>query len=784
MTKTTSSQIGSRRPKLLVSSVGALFAWMLASGAVLAAAGREPVEPPPPQAICRQIVAEQVGPDQSDASAMIQRALDQCRTGTMLKLVAGVKGGALVSGPLQLPPGVSLWLDRGFTLYASRDPQAYDRGQGVCGRNTARGGGCRALISLDHGHDQGVYGEGVVDGQGGQSMQGRAESWWRLARRAQHEHMEENAPRLIQIRRSHDIVLEGITLRNAPNFHVSVSQTDGFTGWGMLIDTPGDARNTDGIDPASSSHVLLAHNWINTGDDNVAIKAGTTGPSRDITIIHNHFYQGHGLSIGSEVQSGVSDVHVDDLSLDGTTNGLRIKSDRSRGGLVSDISYAHVCMRHVRWPLVLDTLYNPRAEGDALPEFRDIRFSHIHALEGGQALWRGLGAGHPLRVAWQDVQVDGGRSGIATHLRLKLLGGPASPLPVGDDVWIDGHPGNDAAWGCGDAFPALPSGISPADTKESASLPGRLAHDTGAAGTLQVGAGHYATIAAAIAAASAGTRIMIAPGVYAERLSLDKPRLQLVGQGSTPDAVRIVAATSAAEVGDTSRTATVYARAPGVRLSNLSIENAFSRLHPGVTEGAQAVALAASGDDQHFDHLHLIGYQDTLYAGSAGCASEQGPCRPARQVYVDSRIDGAVDFIFGDALAYFDHDELHGAGRSQVTLTAQSKRYPQQISGYVFDHCRVTADAAVHSISLGRPWRDFSTVVYLQSWLDARVIPAGFSEWGDRQRLKTAYYAELDSQGPGAALQMRESWEHTLARAAADRWRLPALFGQRVLPAR
>lgn len=65
-----------------------------------------------------------------------------------------------------------------------------------------------------------------------------------------------------------------ITLRNSPNFHVSVGQTDGFTAWGVKIMTPGTARNTDGIDPSSSRNVTITHCYIHTGDDDVAVKSG------------------------------------------------------------------------------------------------------------------------------------------------------------------------------------------------------------------------------------------------------------------------------------------------------------------------------------------------------------------------------------------------------------------------------------------------------------------------------------------------------------------------------
>src|SRR3984885_14105993 len=103
------------------------------------------------------------------------------------------------------------------------------------------------------------------------------------------------------------------------------------------MEPPATARNRAGIDPSGSTNVSILHSYIRTGDDNVAIKAGKAGASSHITVAHNHFYSGHGMSIGSETSGGVSAVRVSDLSIDGADNGIRVKSDRSRGGLVNDI---------------------------------------------------------------------------------------------------------------------------------------------------------------------------------------------------------------------------------------------------------------------------------------------------------------------------------------------------------------------------------------------------------------------------------------------------------------
>ena len=133
----------------------------------------------------------------------------------------------------------------------------------------------------------------------------------------------------MQINRSDDFTLYKITLKNSPNFHVVYDRGNGFTAWGVVINTADKrARNTDGIDPASATNVTITRSYINTGDDDVAIKAGSTGPSSNITISHNHFYRGHGVSIGSETDGGAHAIRVFDLSIDGADNGLAHQVER------------------------------------------------------------------------------------------------------------------------------------------------------------------------------------------------------------------------------------------------------------------------------------------------------------------------------------------------------------------------------------------------------------------------------------------------------------------------
>src|SRR5471032_1588645 len=384
------------------------IAFLLAASGVSAAQAqdlRKVVEPVAP-ASCSVMTATGAAPGKDDTDR-IQHAIDHCAPGQAVRLSAQNDKRSFVSGPLALRSGVGLLIDGGVTLYASTDPRRYDRADQRCGKVDDKGHGCRTFITADQTSGSGIYGEGVIDGQGGHVVDGGTESWWQLARRAQKEDARQNVPRLIEITNAQNITLHKITLRNSPNFHVTLNKVDGFTAWGMRIDTPATARNTDGIDPISSRNVTVAYSHIRTGDDNVAIKAGNNGPTENISVLHNHFYSGHGMSIGSETNGGVRRVLVDDLSMDGTTSGLRIKSDVSRGGVVDQVNYRNVCLRDVKAPIDISTHYNPRADGTQIPVYTNIDFDGVHSVTPGRVIMQGYDEQHPLQATLRDVGIAG-----------------------------------------------------------------------------------------------------------------------------------------------------------------------------------------------------------------------------------------------------------------------------------------------------------------------------------------------------------------------------------------
>jgi polygalacturonase len=393
-----------------------LAAALLAAHAAQAQDTRQVSEPVTPPS-CAVLTAAPDAPGKDD-TARIQFAIDHCTPGQAVRLSASSDKKSFVAGPLSLRNGVSLLIDSGATLYASTNPKLYDKGAGVCGTITREGHGCKPFISIDNAKGSGIYGDGSLDGQGGHVIDGQNESWWQLARRAQKEDAHQNVPRLIEANNAQDLTLHRITLLNSPNFHVTLNNVDGFTAWGIRIDTPATARNTDGIDPISSRNITIAHSFIRTGDDNVAIKGGKMGAVENVSVIHNHFYSGHGMSIGSETNGGVRNVLVDDLSMDGTTSGLRIKSDVSRGGLVEQVRYQNVCLRDVKAPIDISTRYNPRAEGQLIPVFNKLTFENVHSVSPGRVIVEGYDERHPVEATMRDVSIAGKPDWRVSHARL------------------------------------------------------------------------------------------------------------------------------------------------------------------------------------------------------------------------------------------------------------------------------------------------------------------------------------------------------------------------------
>lgn len=365
----------------------------------------------------------------------IQSALNACASGQAVELGLGSGGGnAFLIQPITIPEGVTLLVDAGVTVYGSRDPRDYDAVAGECGTVDSSGNGCKPLIAVNAANAA-IMGYGVIDGRGGQTLLGSGApantSWWQLANEAQSEGLSQNNPRLVDVN-ANSFTLYKITLQNSPMFHVNYAG-NGLTVWDVKIVAPGTARNTDGIDPGPAQNVTIANSYIGDGDDNIALKPGgapvSGGTASNMTIAHNHFYVGHGMSIGSQTSGGSTNVLVEDLDIDGDpTNsndtGIRIKTASSEGGIIDGVTYRDVCMQNVATPITFNPFYTS-ATGTDYPQFENILLSNVTVLTPGTVQLEGYSPAYPLGLTLDNVNFSPALpSGDATAANANIALGP------------------------------------------------------------------------------------------------------------------------------------------------------------------------------------------------------------------------------------------------------------------------------------------------------------------------------------------------------------------------
>jgi pectin methylesterase-like acyl-CoA thioesterase len=129
-------------------------------------------------------------------------------------------------------------------------------------------------------------------------------------------------------------------------------------------------------------------------------------------------------------------------------------------------------------------------------------------------------------------------------------------------------------------------------------------------------------------------------------------------------------------------------------------------------------------------------------AGVRSCSADYGwwdnvgPCAASLENFNVCFIEDNVDYIFGDVKAVFRDCELHSRPRHEIMITAQSKHFPAEDSGYYFLNCKITGTNNGDQVVLGRPWRDYATVLFDHTDIEQTLAPEGWSDWGGR--LKTA----------------------------------------------
>jgi pectinesterase len=287
------------------------------------------------------------------------------------------------------------------------------------------------------------------------------------------------------------------------------------------------------------------------------------------------------------------------------------------------------------------------------------------------------------------------------------------------------------------------------------------------------GSGDYRTVQAALDAVpddnTGSFTIHIRKGIYKERLTLKAGRdhVSLLGDDPQQTILRFDNHTGTVLAnGDTVNTytsASFFIYANDFSASNISFEN-----NAGFNAG-QAVAVFAYGDKLLFDNCRFLGFQDVLF-----CSGEK-----SRQYYRNCYIEGTTDFIFGPATAVFERCHIHSKKNSHVTAASTPVTTAH---GFVFLHCKLTGDTSLHNVSLGRPWRPYSSVSYLYCDIGPHIIPEGWNNWKNPANESTARYSEYKNTGPGADPSKRVAWSRQLTDEQAKQFTLQNIFGDWLSP--
>lgn len=280
--------------------------------------------------------------------------------------------------------------------------------------------------------------------------------------------------------------------------------------------------------------------------------------------------------------------------------------------------------------------------------------------------------------------------------------------------------------------------------------------------------GAYKTVQSALDAVPKNNKqrtvIYIKSGVYYEKLHLDstKDLVTLVGEDKFRTILTYNDHTGKlSPAGDTINTRTSWSfmiKGKDFIARNITFEN-----NSGFGAG-QAVAAEVQGDRAAFFDCRFLGNQDVLFTNSDD----------SRQYYEHCYIEGTTDFIFGSSTVWFEQCHIHSKKNSHITAasTPQQHRF-----GYVFNDCVFTADTALNRVSLGRPWRPYSSVTYINCYLDRHILPQGWDNWRNAANEKTARYAEYKSYGPGANAAARFAWTRQLTDEEVKQHTIKNVFG-------
>ncbi len=735
---------------------GLILALALASTSAPAATPiAEPASPVIPAATFNITSYGAVGDGKTMNTAAFAKAIEACGNAGGGSVI--VPPGVYLTGPIRLVSHMAFVVEKDAKIQASAKfsdfglPDPLPASQDDL--NNLRPS-LHSLISGSDLTDVVIRGEGTIDGAGA--------PWWAKSDRAARDNGGGTyvpRPNLIVIRKCDRLLVSGVTLSNSPQFHLVPQLCTDVLIDGVKILAPPTSPNTDAIDPSNCRNVLIRHILTDTGDDNIAFKANENGPTENVTVTDCTFLHGHGVSVGSETQGGVRNILVQRCTFENTGTAIRIKSSRSRGGVVEDITYRDITMKNVDAAIYINLYYDDKSQaknpqpkpvtGDT-PVVRNILISNVtceNAKSAGEIT--ALPESSASNIIFDNVHITswtGFSIQDAQGLVFKNVSITTSPKP----------PDTETA--------SAPAGTPHPPSPLTANQREAIQH--GKVTVAADGTGDFQTVQDAVNAAPGNTLpnnpflIHIKPGTYREIVRVPREAGPVRFQGDDAATTKITfgnAASTPVSSGSTLGTfnsASVFIEADDFSASNITFENSFGK-------GMQALAIHVSGDRAIFRNCRFLGWQDTILL------------RQGRQYFDNCAITGAVDFIFGAGAAVFQRCQIHCLGAGYITAASTPVDHPY---GFVFANCDITAEPGVITY-LGRPWRPYASVTFLTTQMSAAIRPEGWHNWNNPANEKTARFAEWKSAGPGANPAARAPWSHQLTDAQAQTLTLAQVLG-------
>jgi len=277
----------------------------------------------------------------------------------------------------------------------------------------------------------------------------------------------------------------------------------------------------------------------------------------------------------------------------------------------------------------------------------------------------------------------------------------------------------------------------------------------------QDGSGNYKTVQEALNTVPTYNNrkfvIYIRNGIYKEKLLLDSTKnfVTLIGEDKFKTILTFDDHTGkVSSNGDSINTRTSWSIK--IMADNFTAKDITFQNDAGFSAG-QAVAVESDGDKAIFKNCRFIGNQDVLFTNSD----------QSRQYYENCYIEGTTDFIFGSSTVWFQQCHIHSKKNSHVTAASTPK---EKEFGYIFNECILTGDTSLHSVSLGRPWRPYAHVVYMNCFIGEHIKPEGWSNWNNTDNYKTTRYSEYKNYGPSSDPSKRIEWSRQLTEEEIKRY--------------